>query len=148
MVDSGISPPKDPLKDPALQCCQGLQNAAETKCLLSVWSKHGGRKDALSRSCYNPFSALGPMGHCQGSHGGWEKSHLSSTLLLSKEKTSQLLGKTRGPAAPLMGGSEPAPPSWVTRLVLWLPESEAGSPARDPGLTGAPRAGIKLLREL
>lgn len=39
-------------------------------------------------------------------------------------------------------------PSWATRLVLWLPESEAGSPARDPGLTGAPRAGAKLLREL
>lgn len=80
--------------------------------------------------------------------GEWEKSYLSSTLLLSKEKTSQLLRKTRGPAAPSLGGSGPAPHSWATRLVLWLPESEAGSPARDPGLTGAPRAGTKLLREL
>lgn len=78
----------------------------------------------------------------------WEKSYLSSTLLLSKEKTSWLLRKTRGPAAPSLGGSGPAPHSWATRLVLWLPESEAGSPARDPGLTGAPRAGTKLLREL
>ena len=89
---------------------------------------------------WDPGALPGPL-----TAGG--RDHIHLLLCFSPgEKTSRLLVKTRGPAAPSVGmDREPAPPSWATRLVLWPPGSGAGSPARDPGLTRAPRAGTNLL---
>lgn len=115
-------------------------------------------KDALSRSCYNPFSALGPMGHCQGSHGGM--GEIISVFYSASVQGEDLSApeEDKRPSSPIVGGfwasptqlgnkAGPLAPRIRSRLTSQGPWVDWGSKSwhqTSPGALSETRASVSL----